>query len=133
MTSTNPCRVSRGGPRKNDTTVVRLFMLIGSSAQLRFSTHYPEEMVKPKLRPRRDTMVTSPYQEARDELFQQIMQCGVIGCHADDQKEWFDATLQYLAGRYPELKAAEVVELRTLGERFAQPPKSQQVQEAVAV
>ena len=77
-------------------------------------------------------MVNSPYQEARDELFQQIMQCGVIGCHADDQKEWFDNTLQYLAGRYPELKPTEVTELRTLGERLAQPPKSQ-AQEPAAV
>jgi len=89
-------------------------------------------MAKPKLRPRRDVMVNSPYQEARDELFQQIMQCGVIGCHPDDQKEWFDNTLQYLAGRYPELKPTEVTELRTLGERFAQPPKSQ-AQEPAAV
>jgi hypothetical protein len=87
-------------------------------------THYPEEMAKPKLRPRRDVTVNSPYQEARDEMFQQIMQCGVIGCHPDDQKEWFDATISYLAGRYPELKPTEVTELRTLGERFAQPPKA---------
>lgn len=89
-------------------------------------------MAKPKLRPRRDVTVSSPYQEARDELFQQIMQCGVIGCHPEDQKEWFDNTIQYLAGRYPELKATEVNELRTLGERFAQPPKSQ-AQETAAV
>lgn len=89
-------------------------------------------MVKPKLRPRRDSAVPSPYQEARDELFQQIMQCGVIGCHADDQKEWFDVTLQYLAGRYPEIKAPEMTELRTLGERFAQPTKKQ-AQEAATV
>ena len=89
-------------------------------------------MAKPKLRPRRDVTVNSPYQEARDELFQQIMSCGVIGCHPEDQKEWFDSTLAYLAGRYPELKPTEVTELRTLGERFAQPPKSQ-VQEAAAV
>ena len=49
-----------------------------------------------QMRPRRDASVPSPYQEARDELFQHIMQCGVIGCHPVDQKEWFDATLQYL-------------------------------------
>ena len=91
-------------------------------------------MVKPKLRPRRDATVASPYQEARDELFQQIMQCGVIGCHADDQKEWFDSTLGYLAGRYSELKPGELTELRTLGERFAQPTKKQtQESEAAAV
>ncbi len=82
-------------------------------------------MVKPKLRPRRDAAVASPYQEARDELFQQIMQCGVIGCHVDDQKEWFDNTLSYVAGRYSELKPNELTELRTLGERFAQPTKKQ--------
>ncbi len=98
------------------------------------STYHPEEMVKPKLRPRRDATVASPYQEARDELFQQIMQCGVIGCHPDDQKEWFDNTLQYLAGRYSELKPTELTELRTLGERFAQPTKKQaQEAEAAAV
>lgn len=76
-----------------------------------------------QMRPRRDASVPSPYQEARDELFQHIMQCGVIGCHPVDQKEWFDATLQYLTDRYPELRATELVELRTLGERFAQPAK----------
>ena len=89
-------------------------------------------MAKPKLRPRRDAMVPSPYQEARDELFQQIMQCGVIGCHPDDQKEWFDNTMEYLTGRYPEIKAPEIAELRTLGERVAQPTRKQ-AQEAAAV
>ena len=87
-------------------------------------------MAKSKLRSRSQNTVNSPYQEARDELFQQIMQCGVIGCHPIDQKEWFDNTLQYLVGRYPELKAAEMSELRTLGERFAQPAKNQQNEEA---
>ena len=81
-------------------------------------------MVKSKLRPRRDAAVPTPYQEARDELFQHIMQCGVVGCHPDDQKEWFDATMTYFAERFPELKQNELKELRTLGERFAQPPKS---------
>jgi hypothetical protein len=81
-------------------------------------------MAKPKLRPRRDVTVNSPYQEARDELFQHIMQCGVVGCHPDDQKEWFDNTITYLSGRFPELKPNEVADLRTLGERFAQPPKA---------
>lgn len=89
-------------------------------------------MAKPKLRPRRDAMAPSPYQECRDELFQQIMQCGVIGCHPADQKEWFDATMVYFAGRFPELKPTELAELRTLGERFAQPAKKQ-TQEVAAV
>ncbi|MGV3710771.1 MAG: hypothetical protein ACO1Q7_18255 [Gemmatimonas sp.] len=81
-------------------------------------------MAKQKLRPRRDVVVNSPYQEARDELFQHIMQCGVVGCHPEDQKEWFDNTMSYLSGRFPELKPSDFTDLRTLGERFAQPPKA---------
>lgn len=65
-------------------------------------------------------------------MFQQIMQCGVIGCHPEDQKLWFDGTMVYLQDRYPELKAPEFIELRTLGERFAQPTKKQ-MQEAATV
>ena len=90
-------------------------------------------MAKQKLRPRRDPVVNSPYQEARDELFQHIMQCGVVGCHPDDQKEWFDNTISYLSGRFPELKPNEVADLRTLGERFAQPPKARSDSQAAAV
>ena len=37
----------------------------------------------------------SPFEEARDELFQQIMTCGVIGADAAHQHEWFDETLKY--------------------------------------
>ena len=90
-------------------------------------------MAKQKLRPRRDVPVNSPYQEARDELFQHIMQCGVVGCHPDDQKEWFDNTISYLSGRFPELKPNEVADLRTLGERFAQPPKARSDSQAATV
>jgi hypothetical protein len=34
----------------------------------------------------------TPFTDARDELFQQIMRCGVIGSAIEDQKEWFDNT-----------------------------------------
>jgi hypothetical protein len=87
-------------------------------------THRPEEMTKLKQRPRRDVTIPSPYEEARDEMFQHIMQCGVIGAHPDDQKEWFDNTMQYMTTRYPELGASQLTDLRTLGERFAQPLKA---------
>lgn len=87
-------------------------------------------MAKPSFRPRRDPVVPSAFQEARDELFQQIMQCGVIGCHPEDQKEWFDNTMNYLTGRYPELRATDFGDLRTLGERFAQPPKTKPAEPA---
>ena len=65
----------------------------------------------------------SPFEEARDELFQQIMRCGVVGSAPEDQKDWFDNTIEYLTERYHELSPSEIGELRLLGERFAQPPK----------
>ena len=65
----------------------------------------------------------TPFEEARDEMFQHIMKCGVIGASADDQKDWFDATLAYLADRYHELSPKQISELRVLGERFSQPAK----------
>ena len=67
----------------------------------------------------------TPFEEARDELFQHVMQCGVIGAEPEDAKEWFDNTMAYLTDRYPELTPEKLHELRTLGERFAQPPKRQ--------
>ena len=66
----------------------------------------------------------APFEEARDELFQHIMTCGVAGADAEHQHEWFEETMKYFAERYPELSEKQVKELRTLGERFAQPPKA---------
>jgi hypothetical protein len=75
---------------------------------------------------RRNTPVAAPsaFEQARDELFQHIMQCGVIGSSPEDQSEWFDGTIAYLAERWHELSPREVTELRTLGQRFAQPAKA---------
>ena len=66
----------------------------------------------------------SPFEEARDELFQHVMRCGVIGAAPEDQKDWFNNTMDYLSDRYHELAPSELEELRVLGERFAQPPKA---------
>ena len=76
-------------------------------------------------RGRREVAVPTPFEEARDELFQHIMSCGVIGSATEDQTEWFNATMAYMADRFPEIPAEKLQELRTLGERFAQPPKRQ--------
>ena len=57
-------------------------------------------------------------------MFQQIMRCGVIGSDPEDQKTWFDNTMEYLTERYHELSQSELEQLRVLGERFAQPPKA---------
>ena len=64
-----------------------------------------------------------PFAEARDEMFQHIMKCGVIGAAPEDQQEWFDGTMSYLAERYHELSQEQIAQLRVLGERFVQPAK----------
>ena len=74
-------------------------------------------------RGRRDAAPATPFEEARDELFQHVMQCGVIGAEPEHQLEWFDQTMSYMTDRFPELTPPQLKELRTLGERFAQPPK----------
>jgi hypothetical protein len=77
-----------------------------------------------KNRQRRVVTPPTPFEQARDELFQQIMRCEVIGAELDHQGEWFTETMAYFAERYPELKPADVNDLRKLGERFVQPPKA---------
>jgi hypothetical protein len=67
--------------------------------------------------------VATPFEEARDEMFQHVMKCGVIGAAPEDQKDWFDGTMTYLAERYHELSPKQIAELRILGERFSQPAK----------
>ena len=74
----------------------------------------------------------TPFEQARDELFQHIMRCGVIGATAEHQQEWFEDTVGYLTNRFPELTEPELRELRTLGERFTQPPKGTSTQDETA-
>jgi hypothetical protein len=75
---------------------------------------------------------SSPFEECRDELFQHIMRCGVVGSLPEHQEEWFADTLKYLKDRYPELSPEQLAELRTLGMRFAQPPKKQSPNDAAS-
>ena len=79
---------------------------------------------------KRDVTLPSPFEQARDEMFQHIIRCGVLQASPEHQKEWFDQTIDYLADRYHELGGTEVTELRTLGERFCQPPKAKTAGEA---
>ena len=80
-------------------------------------------MAKPKNRTMKSPATPSPFEEARDELFQHIMRCGVVGSDPEHQEEWFNDTMGYMTDRYPELSPEQVTELRKLGTRFAQPPK----------
>ena len=69
------------------------------------------------------------FDAARDELFQHIMTCGVIGADQAHQTEWFDETMRYVSDRYHELSGQEIQQLRVLGERFVQPPKAKVVEQ----
>ena len=66
----------------------------------------------------------SPFEQARDELFQHIMRCGVVGSDPEHAEEWFAETIKYMTERFPELSEQQIGDLKTLGLRFAQPPKA---------
>lgn len=59
--------------------------------------------------------------QARDELFSHILRCGVTEAEPDQQKEWMDDTMLYLAERYPDLDEEGLGQVRVLGERFCRP------------
>jgi hypothetical protein len=80
-------------------------------------------MAKQKNRSSRTPTSPTPFEEARDELFQHIMRCGVVDSAPEHQGDWFNETMQYMTERFPELSVDQLGELRKLGERFAQPPK----------
>ena len=73
------------------------------------------------MRGRSSAAPAAPFDQARDEMFQHVMRCGVIGSAPEHQKEWFDETMKYLSDRYHELDQKAIVDLRVLGERFAAP------------
>lgn len=87
-------------------------------------------MAKKPARRHTPPSVPTPFDEARDELFQHIMRCGVIGSEVEHQGEWFDETMKYLSDRYHELTADQLKQIRLLGERFVQPPKQNAGSEA---
>ena len=66
----------------------------------------------------------SAFDMARDELFQHIIRCDVIGADPEHQAEWFSETMAYMSDRWHELTPKQLAELRTLGERFAKPARS---------
>ena len=82
-----------------------------------------EVVLSRKRRDRRDRpeRQESTFDRARNELFSAIRQCGVIGAAEDDQIEWMDDTIRFLAERYPELSPTELEQLKMTGIRFSQP------------
>lgn len=91
----------------------------------------PDEMSRQRNRGRPVATPASLFDQARDEMFQHVMRCGVIGSAPEHQKEWFDETMQYLSERYHELSKKEIVDLRVLGERFAAPTRKPDAAPAV--
>ena len=87
-----------------------------------------------KSRNRRKPVTTAPsaFDLARDEMFQHIIQCGVIGAEPEHQAEWFADTIVHMGQRWHELTPKELADLRTLGERFARPARGAQVPAAAA-
>jgi hypothetical protein len=76
---------------------------------------------KNRTTPRNTAPPQTVLDRARDELFRAIRQCGVLGAERDDQIEWMDDTLTFMAERHPELKPEELQQLRETGLRFCQP------------
>lgn len=74
----------------------------------------------------------SPFDQARDEMFQHIIRCGVLQAAPEHQTEWFDDTMSYVSERYHELSPEQIAELRTLGFRFCQPPKARPSSDAAS-
>jgi hypothetical protein len=74
-----------------------------------------------KSRKPRKQYVPTQMEQARDELFSHILRCGVLEATEEHRKDWFDDTMDYLAERYEALTAAELTDLRTLGERYCRP------------
>ena len=52
------------------------------------------------------------------------MRCGVVGSDPEHAEEWFAVTIKYMTERFPELSEQQIGDLKTLGLRFAQPPKA---------
>jgi hypothetical protein len=69
---------------------------------------------------------------ARDELFQHVIRCDVIGADPEHQADWFNETMAYMTDRWHELAPKQLTELRTLGERFAKPARSAPAAESPA-
>jgi hypothetical protein len=58
---------------------------------------------------------------ARDELMSHIHRCGVLKASQEQQVQWLEETMQFMAERYPGLSEADLVELHQIGRRFCQP------------
>jgi len=61
------------------------------------------------------------FDRARDELCSHVIRCEVLEADMDARLEWMDETMEYMAGRYPDLSELELAQLEVVGRRFIQP------------
>ncbi|MCE2422078.1 MAG: hypothetical protein J4G03_01965 [Gemmatimonadetes bacterium] len=45
----------------------------------------------------------------------------MLEAEPDEREAWFDDTLEYMAGRYPDLSGSDIQVLRTIGLRYCAP------------
>ena len=61
------------------------------------------------------------FDHARDELMSHIHRCGVLKASQEQQDQWLDETMHFMAERYTDLSEEHLAELRGFGRRFCQP------------
>lgn len=59
--------------------------------------------------------------KARDELMSHTIRCDVLEAHPEDRVEWLDETIDYMAGRFPQLSDLQVTRLEMIGKQFIKP------------
>jgi hypothetical protein len=63
----------------------------------------------------------SQFDRARDELCSHVIRCDVLSAHMEDRVEWMEETMDYMAGRHPDLTEIELAQLEVVGRRFVKP------------
>lgn len=63
----------------------------------------------------------SQFDRARDEFYSHVIRCDVLEAHMEDRLEWLAETMDYMAGRYPDLTDLELAQLEIVGRRFVKP------------
>lgn len=59
--------------------------------------------------------------KARDELMSHIVRCEVLDAIPEHRFEWLGETMDYMAGRYPQLSDLELARLEGIGKQYLSP------------
>jgi hypothetical protein len=50
-----------------------------------------------------------------------VIRCDVLEARHEDRIEWLDDTMDYMAGRYPQLSDLQLTQLELIGRQFLRP------------